>query len=82
MKLLFWAVVVNEHGAAVAHLFLDRFGLDVEHPQDVRGVGGKRRQVAERVVQVLVVALQRNGELLLPLLERRAGRCVERVVDV
>ena len=71
-----------EHGAAVLHQADHGLVLDVEDLEDVGRVGRERRQVAEHVVEVLVVAADRLGELLLPDLERVPRGRIERVVDV
>jgi hypothetical protein len=71
-----------EHRAAVLHQADHGLVLHIQDLEDVGRVGRERRQVAEHVVQVLVVAPDRLGELLLPDLERMARRRIERVVDV
>ena len=68
--------------AAVADQVDHRGVLDVEHLEQVGRVGRERRQVAEHVVEVLVVAPDRLGELLLPLSERGSGARVKRVEDL
>jgi len=59
----------------------DRGVLDIEHLEQVGGVGGELREVAEHAGEVLVVALDRDRELLLPGAEGLARGRIKRVVD-
>ena len=60
----------------------DRALLAVEDRDDVRGVLGERREVAERVVEVAPAARDRLRLRLHPVLERGAGLGVERAQDL
>ena len=76
----------SEDGAGVAHDPRDGRLLLVEHPQELGAVDGEALEVPERVVQRLrrvdALVAHRLGELARPLLERVAGRLVERAEDL